>query len=181
MASFLTTALAALLAALTGLMWETPATLAGEAVTPQEVIAKVKEAAAYLEKEGKAGVETFDRADSPFVWQNTYVFVWDCAADKVVAHPVEGVGLTISTLKDATGKLKGPEMCKAAKRPNGGWVEYMWPKPVKEWRAEGMAYAEKPSRKVTYMLSVKGTPYQVGAGEYNAALSVKQLDALLSE
>ena len=181
MVNCVTTALAALLAAWIGLVWVIPATLAGEAVTPQEVIAKVKEAAAYLEKEGKAGVETFNRADSRFVWQNTYVFVWDCAADKIVAHPVEGVGLTISTLKDATGKLMGPELCKTAKRPNGGWVEYMWPKPVKERHADGLAYAEKPSRKVTYMLGVEGTPYQVGAGEYNDALSVKQLDALLPE
>jgi signal transduction histidine kinase len=181
MVNCVTTALAALLAAWIGLVWVIPATLAGEAVTPQEVIAKVKEAATYLEKEGKAGVDTFNRADSRFVWQNTYVFVWDCTADKIVAHPVEGVGLTISTLKDVTGKLMGPEMCKTAKRPNGGWVEYMWPKPVKERHADGLAYAQKPSRKVTYMLGVEGTPYQVGAGEYNDALSVKQLDALLPE
>ena len=108
-------------------------------------------------------------------------FAQDETPDKIVAHPVEGVGLTISTLKDATGKLMGPELCKTAKRPNGGWVEYMWPKPVKERPAGGLAYAEKPSRKVTYMLGVEGTPYQVGAGEYNDALSVKQLDALLPE
>jgi len=31
------------------------------------------------------------------------------------------------------------------------------------------------------MLSVKGQPYQVGAGDYNDSLTVQQLDALLIE
>ncbi|MGB2932087.1 MAG: cache domain-containing protein [Methyloceanibacter sp.] len=154
---------------------------ADDLVSPQEIIAKVKEAAAFLETAGEAGLMTFDSSDSPFVWKSTYVFVWDCGADAVVAHPVEGVGLKLSTLEDAAGKLMGPEMCKAAKRLDGGWVEYMWPKPLKVGDADRLAYAETPSRKVTYMLRVKGQPYQVGAGDYNDSLTVPQLDALLIE
>lgn len=59
--------------------WPAAHTVAGDAATPQEVIAKVKEAAAYLQKNGKAGLKAFDSADSTFVFKDTYVFVYDCA------------------------------------------------------------------------------------------------------
>ena len=62
------------------LAWLAPQAAAGEAATPQEVIAKVKEAAAFLAKNGKSGLKAFDSPDSPFVWKDTYVFVNDCAA-----------------------------------------------------------------------------------------------------
>ncbi len=43
-----------------------------------------------------------------------------------------------------------------------------------------MAYAKTISRKVTYMLNVKGQPYQVGAGVYNDTATVKELNTLLN-
>ncbi len=160
-----------------------PQTLADDAATPQEVIAKVREAAAYLQKHGKEGLKAFDSADSPFVFKDTYVFVYDCAAGLAdVAHPAaETKPGKIATDKDAIGKLIGPEMCKLAQRPNGGWIEYMWWKPVKVAGQQQLAYTKEISRKVTYMLGVKGQPYQVGAGIYNDTATVKELDALLAE
>jgi signal transduction histidine kinase len=167
------------------LAWLAPQAAAEEAATPQEVIAKVKEAAAYLAKNGKSGLKTFDSADSPFVWKDTYVFVWDCAAGlAAVAHPdTTTKEQKVATIKDATGRSFGPELCKAAARPGGGWVEYMWWKPVKVEGAEqfGWVYAKEISRKVTYMLSVKGQPYEVGAGVYNDTLKVEDLNALLKQ
>ena len=165
------------------LAWLSPQAAAGEAATPQEVIAKVKEAAAYLAKTGKNGLKTFESADSPFVWKDTYVFVWDCAAGlAAVAHPdTTTKEQKVATIKDATGSSFGPELCKAAARPGGGWVEYMWWKPVKVEGAKQLAYAKKISRKVTYMLSVKGQPYEVGAGVYNDTATVKDLNALLKQ
>ena len=44
---------------------------AGETATPQDVIVKVREAAAYLEKNGEAGLAAFKKADSPFVFDLT--------------------------------------------------------------------------------------------------------------
>ena len=164
------------------LAWTVPQTAAEEAATPQDVIAKVKEAAAYLAKNGKSGLKTFDSMDSPFVWKDTYVFVYDCAGGiAYVAHPVPATKpQKLDEDKDATGKLVGREFCKAAARPGGGWVEYMWHKPVKAEGAKQLAYAKKISRKVTYMLNVKGQPYQVGAGVYNDTATVKELNALLN-
>jgi signal transduction histidine kinase len=165
------------------LAWLAPQAAAEEAATPQDVIAKVKEAAAYLAKTGKSGLKTFDSAESPYVWKDTYVFVFDCAAGLAdVAHPVPATrNQKLDANKDATGRLVGPELCKAAARPGGAWVEYMWYKPVKVEGAEQLAYAKKISRKVTYMLSVEGQPYEVGAGVYNDTLTVEDLNALLKQ
>jgi len=165
------------------LAWLAPPTGAEEAATPQEVIAKVKEAAAYLEKNGKSGLKAFDSADSPFVWKDTYAFVFDCAAGLAdVGHPVSTTKeQKIATNKDATGRVIGPELCKAAARPGGGWVEYMWWKPIKVEGEKQLTYAKTMSRKVSYMLSVKGQPYEVGAGVYNDTLTVKDLNALLKQ
>jgi cytochrome c len=165
------------------LAWTVPQTAAEEAATPQDVIAKVKEAAAYLAKNGKSGLKAFDSADSPFVWKGSYVFVYDCAAGIAdIAHPVPATrNKKLDADKDATGKVVGPELCQAAARPGGGWVEYMWWKPVEVEGDKNLTYAKKISRKVSYMLSVKGQPYEVGAGVYNDTATVKDLDALLKQ
>ncbi len=165
------------------LAWLAPQAAAEEAATPQEVIAKVKEAAAYLAKNGKSGLKAFDSADSSFVWKDTYVFVFDCAAGLAdVGHPVSTTKeQKIATNKDATGRVIGPELCKAAARPGGGWVEYMWWKPIKVEGEKQLTYAKTMSRKVSYMLSVNGQPYEVGAGVYNDTLTIKDLNALLKQ
>jgi len=165
------------------LAWLAPQAAAEEAATPQEVIAKVKEAAAYLEREGESGLKTFKSMDSPFVWKDTYVFVFNCEAGLAdVAHPVPASKeLRVAADKDATGRVIGPELCQAAARQGGGWLEYMWWKPVKTEGANQLGYAKEISRKVSYMLKVKGQPYEVGAGVYNDTLTVEDLDALLEQ
>jgi hypothetical protein len=160
--------------------WVTTAMAADDQATPEEVIAKVRAAAAYIATEGEAGLSLFDDARSDYVWKDSYVFVWDCAADKVVAHPVAANrGLTISTISDMTGKALGPPLCDAAKRPGGGWAEYSWPRAVRPAGADNLEYSGEPSRKVTYMLSVEGQPYQVGAGIIDETDSLEKLDALV--
>lgn len=149
----LTMALA--LIALTGS--QTVEVRAEETATPQDVIAKVREAAAYLEKNGDAGL-----------------------AD--VATPISTIKVNrVETNADATGRITGPDFCELAKRPVGGWIEYKWYKPIKSPGQDQLAYSKDIVRKVTYMLEVQGQPFQVGAGIYNETASVKELDALLAE
>ena len=169
--------------AVTAILTGVAASNAEDSATPDDVIAKVREAADFLAKEGKSGLATFDEADSPFVWKDTYVFVFDCAVGIAdIAHPVASSrNRKIATDKDAAGNVVGPELCKAAERPGGGWVEYMWWKPVKPEDGNGVTYEKKVSRKVSYMLGVRGQPYQVGAGVYNDQLTVTELDALLTK
>jgi cytochrome c len=167
----------------TALVWLPLNALAEGEATPEEVIAKVKEAAAYLAKEGESGLQTFRSMDSPFVWKDSYVFVYNCEAGLGdVAHPVPATKPSkISENKDATGKVIGPEFCKAAERPGGGWLEYPWWKPVRTEGAKEFGYPKDISRKVTYMLKVKGQPYEVGAGVYSDTLSVDDLNAQLKQ
>jgi cytochrome c len=161
--------------------WAAIGTAADEQATPEEVIVKVRDAAALIATEGEASLSLFEDARSDFVWKDSYVFVWDCAADKVVAHPVPANrGLTISTITDKAGKPIGKMMCAAAEKPHGSWVEYTWPQTAKDSGSEDLKYTGEPARKVTYMLSVDGQPYQVGAGIVEDTDTLEQLDALLT-
>ncbi|MFO1372267.1 MAG: cache domain-containing protein [Candidatus Competibacteraceae bacterium] len=139
---------------------------AADAATADEVIAKVKEAAADVKGHGDAALSEFDKKDGKWAWKDTYVFVIDCMAGTVKAHPNDKVkGMKLTELKDkATGKEIGPALCDAAKKANGGWVEYMWTKPGTEGNF----------RKIAYVLTAGN--YAVSAGVYDDKLTTKELD-----
>jgi len=145
---------------------------AEETATPREVIDKVRDAAAFLSQAGESGVAEFQDPDGRWVWKDTYVWVLQCEKGTNAAHPIKPklVGMQLMGLKDPTGKLFFAEFCDVAKQANGGWVEYMWPK-VGE---------KKPSRKITYVLQVPNTPYQVAAGIYDETAEIGELNALIN-
>src|SRR5438132_12681962 len=137
--------------------------------TAQQVVAKVREAASTLSKKGD--LASFNQKQGPWVWKDTYVFVVDCDKKVIVAHPIkpELVGQDYASLKDTKGKNVFPEgWCDAAKKPAGVWVEYWWPKPG---QTDG-------SRKLSYSLAAKGTPYVVGAGIYDDKATIADLSKL---
>jgi len=139
--------------------------------TAQEVVAKVNEAANTLAKTGD--LAPFSQKQAPWTWKDTYIFVLDCDKKVYAAHPIkpELVRQDIMAVKDAKGKNVYPEgFCDAARKPSGAWIEYSWPKPGEK---EG-------SRKVTYALSAKGTPYVVGAGIYDDKATIAELSKLTS-
>jgi len=147
------------------------AAYAGGSATPQEVIQKVKEAAAYLSKKGEAGLAEFNKKGTKWVWKDTYIFVYRCDKGVVAAHPIKPklVGKNLMGLKDIKGNMLFVQLCDASKNPKGGWVEYWWPKPGEK----------KPSRKISYILQVPGQPYQVAAGIYNDKISVDDLNQMI--
>jgi cytochrome c len=142
--------------------------------TAEEVVAKVREAASTLSKTGD--LTPFTQKQGPWVWKDTYVFVNDCDKKVVAANPVRlaQVGQDFGSLKDTRGKTLYPDreaFCNAAKKPSGTWIEYWWPKPGEK---EG-------SRKLSYYLHAKGTPYVVGAGIYDDKATVAELSKLSSK
>jgi cytochrome c len=142
--------------------------------TAQEVVAKVREAASALTKTGD--LAQFNQKQGPWVWKDTYIFVDDCDKKVVVAHPLkpEQVGQDFGSIKDTKGKTLYPDpqaFCDAAKKPSGVWIEYWWPKPGEK---EG-------SRKISYYLGAKGTPYVVGAGIYDDKATIADLSKLSSK
>jgi len=139
--------------------------------TAREVVAKVRQAASTLSKKGD--LASFNQKQGPWVWKDTYIFVVDCDKKVIAAHPIkpELVGQDYASLKDTKGKNFFPEgWCDAAKQPSGIWIEYWWPRPGEK---EG-------SRKLTYGLSAKGTPYAVGAGIYDDKATIAELSKLTS-
>jgi cytochrome c len=146
-----------------------------EHATAQEVIAKVREAASALSMTGD--LAQFNQKQGPWVWKDTYIFIQDCNKKVMAAHPIkpEQIGQDISSIKDAkTGKSIFPDSeayCKMVQdSPSGTWGEYWWPK----------LGEKEPSRKITYHLSAKGTPYIVNAGVYDDKATVKELSKLSS-
>jgi len=143
-----------------------------EKATAQEVVATVRKAAGTLSKTGD--LTAFKQKHAPWVWKDTYVFVIDCDKNLIAAHPIkpELVGQSSAALKDTRGKNVFPEgWCDAAKKAAGVWVEYWWPKPGEK---EG-------SRKLSYGLAAKGTPYVVGAGIYDDKATLAELSQLAAK
>jgi len=165
-----------------GLVAGTTPIFAEEPVTADEIIAKVREAAAYLAKEGEAGLATFDRTDSDFVWKDSYIFVYDCDSDVIAAHPVAASrDAIISELRGGDGGDFGNVLCAAAEPDGGSWAEYDWLRPVAEAGTDGLVYHDVHARKVSYMLAVEGTPWQVGAGMFDEDTSIESLNTLLAQ
>jgi cytochrome c len=144
--------------------------------TAQEVVAKVREAASTLSKTGD--LAQFNQKQGPWVWKDTYIFVFDCDKKLRVAYPLkpETVGTDIMSLKDArAGSLIYPDpegFCKTAKKePSGVWKEYWWPKPGEK----------EASRKLSYYLCASGTHYVVAAGVYDDKTSIAEASKLSSK
>lgn len=151
----------------------TPTAGVSQHATPEEVIVKVRQAARLLADQGDAALATFRDPDSRFSWKDTYVFVVDCEADRVLANPAfpDRVGGDIKIHTDYAGNPYGVRLCETASRPGGGWIEYVWLRPGDT----------EPLRKVSFVMSVPGRSYQVGAGVYDDELSLAELEQLLDE
>ena len=145
---------------------------ADDSATPGEVIQKVREAADFLSKAGDAGLTAFADKAGKWVWKDTYVW---CAqlrqADRMRHIPStrNSWGPPLAGMKDAKGNYFFVQLCDKCKEPKGAWVEYWWPK-VGE---------KQPSRKISYVLSVPDSPYQVAAGIYDEQIPLEELYQLL--
>lgn len=135
--------------------------------TVAEVMVKVDQAVALLEELGEAALNTIADPASGFVWQDSYVFVVNCDADRVLVNPAfpERIGGDIKQHGDYAGNPYGERLCRTAAEPDGGWLEYVWQRP-------GDALAR---RKVSYVRSVPGLPLQVGAGVYDEEIPLAEL------
>lgn len=157
----------ALIFCLTGAAW------AADGASPEEIVSKTQEAAALLEEQGEAALDTFNQKDSEFVWADTYVFVYDCEQNIMAAHPIkpELAGKNLDEIKDEEGKPFFADLCAAGQQPGGGWVEYQWTKPDEEGAF----------RKISYALQAGDGPMQAGAGVYDDSLTVEELNAMTQQ
>ena len=147
------------------------------AASADEVVTKVREAAQYLKDKGLAGFADFNNnKDARWVWKDSYVFVYSCRDDVMIAHPLRPdlVGKPILQMRDDKDHALFQDLCKAGANPDGGWVEYWWPKP-------GEA---KASRKISYAHSAPvsfKSDIQVGAGIYDDTLTPADLSKIVED
>lgn len=146
-----------------------------DSASAKEVMAKVHEAAKYLHDKGQAGFPDFNR-NARWVWKDSYVFVYSCTDDKMIAHPLRPdlVGKPILQMEDDKGNLLFQRLCEASSKPHGGWVEYWWPKPGEAKASRKISYTE--STEVSFQRDVR-----VGAGIYEPDMTVEQLNELAQE
>jgi len=144
--------------------------IAAETATPQEVFDMVVKGAYLMENLGEEGLAAFNEPNGEMTWKDTYVQVYNCGERQIPGHPSETVRAfspeKFWDLQDPNGVQICREICEAAKNPNGGWIEYQWPK-----RGE-----DQPSRKITFVTQVPNTPYQVSAGIYDENMSIEELN-----
>jgi len=126
--------------------------------TREEVVDKVRAAAEMLAAAGHEALPMIADPEGEFVWKDTYVFVVDCDADRVMANPrfPERVGGDIKQHTDYAGFRYGASLCEKARLPDGGWITYRWPR----------SGSSEPLTKTSFVLGVPGIPLQVGAGVY---------------
>ncbi len=132
--------------------------------------------AAYLMTQlGDEGLGAFNEPGGEFSWDGNYIFITDCDKGVIAAHPSpKVVGMDSAAVKcQKTGRFILKESCDLVKtdkaQKEGVWVEYWWPKPG----------FDTPQRKVSFILQVPGSPYQVGSGIYDDTVSVDDLNKSL--
>jgi cytochrome c len=143
-----------------------PYALALESATPAEVYDLTLKAYGVIENLGQEALPAFNDPKGEFVYKDTYVVVCTCPGT-TVTHPY-----AIEKLKDIDMRANHPwftRLCEAAKSPNGQWVEYLFPKPGEK----------DPSRKLSFAINVKDTPYMLVSGIYSDTESVAALNATL--
>ena len=137
-----------------------PALLADSYVPKANTHAAIK---AYVEAAAKviakSGPSCAEFAEKEWRSGDYYIFVTG-PDDKELCHPNKDmIGKSASEVKDSNGKNVGLLLLEAAKKPGGGWVDYMYPRPG----------TTKPVAKSSYSMSVKGPDgktYYAGAGGY---------------
>lgn len=145
---------------------------AADTATPEEIYEGVLKGVEVLQTLGEEGLPAFNDTKGEFAWKDTYVQVYNCEAQQIVGHInpalLEWTTEKFAGIKDKKGNPITKLICDAAKNPNGGWVEYWWPK----------AGETEASRKITFAIQVPGQPYQVSAGIYDDSMSLKELESL---
>jgi len=144
-----------------------PAEPLREAATAEEVMEKVHRAAGLIESHGDAAIGMISARGADFRWKDTYIFVVDCDADRVMVNLAfpERVGGDIKKHTDYAGYRYGVELCAMA-ASGGGWIEYVWLQPGEI----------TPMRKISYVMTARGSSYQVGAGIYDEHTTLRELE-----
>jgi hypothetical protein len=103
--------------------------------TADEAKAMLLKAAAAVKSDKTKALELINKGEGGFLDRDIYPFCFDLIDGKILAvasnNAKQFLGTDIRALKDATGKVYGPELHAAAQKPEGQITEvsYMFPRP----------------------------------------------------
>jgi cytochrome c len=120
---------------------------AAERATPDQAIALVKKAVAYIGSAGrdKALTEISDK-NGQFVSGELYIFVYDLKGTCLAignGNAAKMVGKDLSDMRDANGKYIIKSFVELLNTKPSGWVDYNWPNPVTKAVELKSSYVEK--------------------------------------
>jgi signal transduction histidine kinase len=103
--------------------------------TASEAKAMLEKAVAAVKADKAKALDTINKGEGGFLDRDLYVFCFNSGDGNIVATGTSNpagrkvIGQNVKTLKDATGKLYGPDLYAAAKEGQITEVSYMFPKP----------------------------------------------------
>lgn len=131
-----------------------------ERATPEECIAKCKEAVKLIKELGlDAAVAQMNDRNGSLVWKDSYVACVNIETGKLLAQPMtpKYIGYDVKFLSDSNGKPYMLEMIELAEKEGEGWVSYLYPR---------FGPDRTPVPKKSYVLKVPGAQVFVLAGYY---------------
>lgn len=148
----------------TALLFVFTSLCSAEALTPELVKAKAKAAAALLQTDGDAALETIKDANGEFRFADGAGYIWVHNLDGImVMHPIKPAldGKGILDIRDVNGVYLFVAMNEIVEDNGEGWVPYAWPKPGQS----------ESSPKISYVVLVKygDKDYVAGAGMYDVS------------
>lgn len=114
--------------------------------SPEEAVAMVKKAIAYMKEHGKdkAFAEFGNLSNTQFHDRDLYIFVYDLDGNNVAhGNNPKMVGKNLLEMKDHDGKYIIKGFIEVAKSKGKGWVDYKWPNPVTKAVEQKSGYIEK--------------------------------------
>lgn len=118
---------------------------AEERGTPEQAVALVKKAIAYIKANGreKAFAE-FSNPAGQFKVHDLYIMVYDMnGINKAHGANAKLIGKDLSAIKDADGNFIVKSFIEVARGKGKGWVDYKWPNPVSNAVEPKSTYVEK--------------------------------------
>lgn len=113
--------------------------------TPEQAVALVKKAAAYVKANGKEkAFAAFDDPKGEFVDRDLYIFVYS-QAGQILSHGANKrmIGKNLMDIKDEDGKKFVKEQIDLANAKGSGWVDLKWVNPVTKAIQPKASYVEK--------------------------------------
>ena len=107
----------------------------GQFGTADEAKAMLMKAVAGLKADKSKTLDLINKGEAGYLDRDIYPFCFDLSDGKILAvasnNAKQYLGTDIRALKDATGKVYGPELHAAAQKPEGQITEvsYMFPRP----------------------------------------------------